>query len=44
MPIAEDDERARPAAVFSWSAGIVLYEDDEAAEMTAEIRRAWPER
>lgn len=44
VPIAEDDERARPAAVFSWSAGIVLYEDDEAAEMTAEIRRAWPER
>ena len=44
VPIAEDDERARPAAVFSWSAGIVLYEDDEAAETTASLRRAWPER
>jgi diadenosine tetraphosphate (Ap4A) HIT family hydrolase len=42
VPIHEDDERARPANVFSWSAGIVLYDDDEAAELTDTIRRAWP--
>lgn len=44
VPIPEDDERARPAAVFSWSAGIVLYEEDEAADLIASLRRAWPER
>ena len=41
VPIYEDDERARPAAVFSWSAGIVLYEDTEATEHASALRRAW---
>ena len=41
VPIPEDDERARPAAVFSWSAGIYLYDDAEAADLTATIRAAW---
>ena len=41
VPIPEDDERARPANVFSWSAGIVLYDDAEASELTATLRRAW---
>jgi len=44
VPIPEDDERARPAAVFSWSAGIVLYDDAEAAALVDSLRRAWPER
>ncbi|MDB4973449.1 MAG: hypothetical protein JWN48_1790 [Myxococcaceae bacterium] len=42
IPVFERDERARPARVFSWSEGIVLYEDHEAAALTAQLRAHWP--
>jgi len=42
VPIHDDDERARPAQVFSWSSGIVVYEGTEAPELVATLRRAWP--
>jgi hypothetical protein len=30
--------------VFSWSAGVLVYEDDEARELAARLRAAWPAR
>jgi diadenosine tetraphosphate (Ap4A) HIT family hydrolase len=44
LPIFETDERARPAHVFSWSSGVLVYEDEEAREFTARLRAAWPAR
>lgn len=41
LPVYETDERARPAAVFSWSAGVLVYEDSEAEELAERLRRAW---
>jgi diadenosine tetraphosphate (Ap4A) HIT family hydrolase len=42
VPVMESDERARPARVFSWSEGVVVYGDDEAKQLAARIRAAWP--
>jgi diadenosine tetraphosphate (Ap4A) HIT family hydrolase len=42
IPVYEDDERARPANVLSWSQGVVVYDDDEARALDTELRRAWP--
>jgi histidine triad (HIT) family protein len=42
VPVYEDDESARPAQVFSWSAGVVVYEPAEASELVAELGDAWP--
>ena len=42
VPIHEDGESARPAAIFSWTAGIGLYDDAEAAEIVRDLRAAWP--
>jgi len=42
LPVYDTDERARPAHVFSWSAGVLVYEDDEARELAARLRAAWP--
>lgn len=42
LPVYETDERARPAYVFSWSAGVLVYEDGEVAHVSAQIRAAWP--
>ena len=42
IPIHEDGESARPAAVFSWTAGVWLYEDGEADAVVRELRAAWP--
>jgi diadenosine tetraphosphate (Ap4A) HIT family hydrolase len=44
LPIFERDERARPAHVFSWSSGVLVYDDDEARALAARLRAAWPER
>lgn len=44
LPVHETDERARPARVFSWSDGVVVYEDDEVVELAAQLRQAWPAR
>jgi diadenosine tetraphosphate (Ap4A) HIT family hydrolase len=41
VPVCDDDERARPAAVFSWSQGVVSYDASEAANLVRELRAAW---
>jgi histidine triad (HIT) family protein len=42
LPVFETDERARPAHVFSWSNGVLVYEDEEARALAANLRAAWP--
>jgi hypothetical protein len=41
LPVYESGDGARPAHVFSWSAGVLVYEDDEARELAARLRAAW---
>lgn len=41
IPVFERDERARPANVFSWSAGVALYSDPEAAALRETLRAHW---
>ena len=41
IPVYARDDRARPANVFSWSSGVVVYEDAEALELAARIRDAF---
>ena len=41
IPVFETDERARPARVLSWSEGVVVYDDDEARELSARLSAAW---
>jgi diadenosine tetraphosphate (Ap4A) HIT family hydrolase len=43
LPVYETGEGARPAHVFSWSAGVLVYEDAEARELAARLRAAWPD-
>ena len=40
VPIARHDDDARPARVFSWSAGIVQYDEDERRELVDELKQA----
>lgn len=42
VPIHEDGESARPAAIFSWTAGIWLYDETEADAIVHDLRAAWP--
>jgi len=42
IPVYERDERARPARVLSWSEGIGVYDDAEAAALTQQLRASWP--
>lgn len=42
LPVYETGEGARPAHVFSWSAGVLIYEDEEARALAARLRAAWP--
>lgn len=44
LPVYETGEGARPAHVFSWSAGVLVYDDAEARELAARLRSAWPSR
>jgi diadenosine tetraphosphate (Ap4A) HIT family hydrolase len=44
LPVFERDERARPAHVFSWSSGVLVYDDAEARELSARLRASWPAR
>jgi hypothetical protein len=44
LPVYERGEGARPAHVFSWSVGVLVYEDDEARDFSARLRAAWPAR
>ena len=39
VPVDETDERARPAAVFSWSSGVLVYEEGEAEALALELGR-----
>lgn len=41
VPVCEEDERSRPAAVFSWSEGVIAYEHEEALQLTEKLRDAW---
>jgi diadenosine tetraphosphate (Ap4A) HIT family hydrolase len=41
VPVMDSSERARSTRVFSWSDGVVLYDNDEAAALTAELRSLW---
>lgn len=41
IPIPEDDERARPARVFSWTDGVFVYSDEEADRLASELRALW---
>ncbi|HEX5098724.1 MAG TPA: hypothetical protein VFV94_04460 [Polyangiaceae bacterium] len=42
LPVYETGDGARPAHVFSWSAGVLVYEDAEAGELARTLRAAWP--
>lgn len=42
IPLPDGDERDRPAAVFTWSNGVYVYEDDEARDLASSLRAAWP--
>lgn len=44
VPIARHDDDARPARVFSWSAGIVQYDEDESRELIGKLKQAHRER
>ncbi|HEY6727137.1 MAG TPA: HIT domain-containing protein [Polyangiaceae bacterium] len=44
VPIAQHDDDARPARVFSWSAGIVQYDEDERRELIGRLKQAHRER
>jgi diadenosine tetraphosphate (Ap4A) HIT family hydrolase len=41
LPVYDTDERARPAHVFSWSAGVLVYDDAEAHALSDRLREAW---
>ena len=41
IPLADGGESDRPAAVFTWSNGVYIYEDDEARALAASLRAAW---
>jgi len=43
LPVYETDERARPAHVFSWTSGVLVYEGDEVLRFSDQIRAAWPQ-
>jgi hypothetical protein len=42
FPLYESDESAQPARVFSWSEGVVVYDDPDARSLTQRIRDALP--
>ena len=42
IPVFDTDERARPARVLSWSEGVVIYDDAEAAELCRKLSQHWP--
>lgn len=42
LPIYEDGEGARPAAVFSWTSNVWLYDEGEAEQIASDLRAAWP--
>lgn len=43
IPVFERGEAARPARVFSWSSGVIVYDNHEARTLSDRLRGAWPE-
>lgn len=41
LPVAEGGPTARPAEVFTWSAGVYVYEPGEARALADALRAAW---
>ncbi len=44
LPVYDRDERARPANVFSWSSGVLVYDEDEVLQLSNELRASWSQR
>lgn len=42
IPLFEEDERTRPARVFSWTDGVVTYDEEQAQKLAERICSAWP--
>jgi diadenosine tetraphosphate (Ap4A) HIT family hydrolase len=42
VPVMDSDERARPARVFTWSEGVILYDEADVLALAAELRPHWP--
>lgn len=42
LPIYDVGEAARPAAIFSWTSNVSLYDEGEAEQIAADLRAAWP--
>jgi len=42
LPVYESDERARPANVFSWTAGVFVYDEDDVIRLSSALKAAWP--
>ena len=42
-PVYATDERARPAHVFSWSSGVLSYDQGDAEAMVHRLRKNWCE-
>ncbi len=41
IPIHDDGDSARPAAIFSWTTGVWLYDEGEAEALARDLRSAW---
>lgn len=41
IPTFDGGEDDRPAAVFTWTRGVLVYEPEEARELAGALRRAW---
>ena len=44
LPVPQGDEHCRPAQVFSWTEGVVTYDAEQAAQLVARLKSAWPEQ
>ena len=42
LPVYDRDERARPAHVFSWTSGVLVYDEEDIVQVSGELRAAWP--
>ncbi len=42
LPVYDRDERARPANVFSWTSGVLVYDEADVRQVSDELRAAWP--
>jgi len=43
LPVYEAGDGGRPAQVFSWSAGLVIYSEAEARDLGQKLRASWAE-